>query len=97
MGESEVLPQIVLARVLRAVDGLAAENQIEATLDCVSKMIEENGGRVYLPQVREERAELAGLHGNHAARADHLHEAHRLYTEMGATGHAERLARELGL
>ena len=26
-----------------------------------------------------------------------LREAHRLYTEMGATGHAERLARELGL
>jgi hypothetical protein len=24
-----------------------------------------------------------------------LREAHRLYTEMGATGHAERVAREL--
>jgi hypothetical protein len=26
-----------------------------------------------------------------------LREARRLYTEMGATGHAERLARELGI
>jgi hypothetical protein len=25
-----------------------------------------------------------------------LREAHRLYTEMGATGHAERIAAELG-
>ncbi len=25
-----------------------------------------------------------------------LREAHRLFTEMGATGHAERVARELG-
>ncbi len=30
-----------------------------------------------------------------AARDHHLREAHRLYTEMGARGHAERLAREL--
>ncbi len=27
----------------------------------------------------------------------HLREAHRLYTEMGAKGHAERVGRELGL
>ncbi len=26
-----------------------------------------------------------------------LREAHRLYTEMGAVGHAERVGRELGL
>ena len=26
----------------------------------------------------------------------HLREAHRLYTEMGAVGHAERVGRELG-
>jgi hypothetical protein len=32
-----------------------------------------------------------------AARERELREAHRLYTEMDATGHAERLARELGL
>ncbi len=27
----------------------------------------------------------------------HLSESHRHYTEMGATGHAERVGRELGL
>ncbi len=34
--------------------------------------------------------------GDSVARwAAHLREAHRLYIEMGATGHAERVAREL--
>ena len=33
--------------------------------------------------------------GDDATQERELREAHRLYTEMGATGHAERLAREL--
>ncbi len=41
------------------------------------------------------RAELADLLDDTAARERHLREAHRLFTEMGATGHAERMAREL--
>jgi hypothetical protein len=35
--------------------------------------------------------------GKDSARERELREAHRLYTEMGATGHAQRLARELEL
>ena len=50
---------------------------------------------MYRPQVCEERAELARLRGDEAARARELREALRLYTESGAAGHAERLAREL--
>ena len=50
-----------------------------------------------MPQVHEERAELARLRGDDATRERELREAHRLYTEMGATGHAERLAQKLGL
>ncbi len=41
------------------------------------------------------RSERAHARGDAASRERHLREAHRLYTEMGATGHAERLAREL--
>ena len=41
--------------------------------------------------------ELARLRGDEAARERALRNAHRLYTEMGATGHAERLAKELDL
>jgi hypothetical protein len=44
-----------------------------------------------------ERAELSRLRGDGGASERDLREAHRLFTEMGATGHAERLARELGL
>jgi hypothetical protein len=60
-----------------------------------AELIEEFGARVYRPQICEERAELARLRGGDATYQRHLREAHRLYTEMGATGHAERLAREL--
>jgi len=40
---------------------------------------------------------FTSLRGGTAACERELREAHRLYTEMGATGHAERLAEELGL
>jgi hypothetical protein len=33
--------------------------------------------------------------GDEPGRKRYLREAHRLYTEMSATGHAERVAREL--
>ncbi len=53
--------------------------------------------RIHLPRIGVERAKLARLVGDEAGRERHLREAHRLYTEMGATGHAERVAKELGL
>ncbi len=40
---------------------------------------------------------MAGTLSDANSRELWLREAHRLHTEMGATGHAERLARELGL
>jgi len=91
------LIQIPLARVLRSTGGLAAEREIEAALDRALELVEEGGLRAYVPQVHEERAELARLRGDEPTRDRELREAHRLYTEMGATGHAERLAKELSL
>ncbi len=41
------------------------------------------------------RAKLTALLGDDAGRERELREAQRLYTEMGATGHAERVGREL--
>jgi adenylate cyclase len=89
--------QISLARVLRSADGLAAEREIEAALDRALELVEETGSRVFVPEVHEERAQLARLRGDDATRERELREAHRLYTEIGATGHAKRLAEELGL
>ena len=59
-----------------------------------SALIRQKGARAWAPFVCEERARLAQCLGDAAAER-HLREAHRLFTEMGATGHAERLAREL--
>ncbi len=55
----------------------------------------DTGARVFLPFLCEERAALAALLRDEAGHEHHLHEAHRLYTEMSATGHAQRVGREL--
>jgi hypothetical protein len=52
---------------------------------------------LFLPRIHETHARLAQLRDEAEECRFRLREAHRLYTEMGATGHAERLAKELGL
>ena len=94
-GQSAIAAQIALARALRLADGLESEAPIGAALSRAVRLIEEKGARVYRPQICEERAELARLRGDKTVHARELREAHRLYTETGATGHAERLMREL--
>jgi hypothetical protein len=49
--------------------------------------------RVHLPSLLEVRAALAERRGNPQEARRRLREAHRLYVEMGATGHAATLAR----
>ncbi len=46
-------------------------------------------------ELAEELARWAGPAGDDRSFERELREAHRLYTEIGATGHAERLAQEL--
>ena len=48
------------------------------------------------PHVHVVRAALASARGDESDRARELREAGRLFAEMGARGHAERVARELG-
>ena len=85
-----------LTRVLRLADGAAAAAEIGATLDRTIARIDETGAEVLRPQVHVERAELAHLLGDEAARERELRAAHRLFTEMGATGHAQRVTAALG-
>jgi tetratricopeptide (TPR) repeat protein len=94
---AELEGNLVLARVLVDADNAAAEAAVTEALDRARDRVEEFGARAYAPVVLVERARLASLLRDEDSRAVHLREAHRLYTEMGATGHAERLARELGL
>ena len=89
----ELCASVAKSRILLALgeDG----EEIEATLSRASELIAETGGRSYEPQVRELRARLAQARGDATTAGRELREAHRLYTEIGATAHAERLARVL--
>ena len=83
------------ARAILHARGAFAATEIEAALSDATELIEATNHRLFEPRICLVRAELAAAQGDKAAREGHLREAHRLYTEMGATGHAERVGREL--
>ncbi|MGH7898987.1 MAG: ATP-binding protein, partial [Candidatus Binatia bacterium] len=89
--------QLSLARVLLRTRGRAAKPEIESALEAVGRVAERTGEVRYLPLVLLERAEIAALEGDPALAERARREAHRLFTEMGATGFADDLARTLGL
>jgi adenylate cyclase len=93
---AEVVALLARARSLLAGGDPAGAGEIEECLDAASAIVEESGYRVRAPTVLEERARLARVLGDPQRWERHLREAHRLYSEMGATGHARRLAGELG-
>ena len=78
--------------VRQRAEGLSARPTIEAALECALALVRETGARAFEPHVYLERAELARLAGDEATRRREFGEAHRLFVEMGATGHAERIA-----
>jgi tetratricopeptide (TPR) repeat protein len=89
--------QLTRARVLLRAEGAKASADIRAALGEAQRLVEETGGRSQEPLIHEELAELARLNGDESTHERELREAHRLFTEMGAAGHAERLAKEVGL
>jgi class 3 adenylate cyclase/tetratricopeptide (TPR) repeat protein len=82
----------VLVEALLASQGAAARAEIETTLAQAFAWLDESGAEVLRPRVLEARAALAAALGDEAASARDLAEALRLYREMGAEGHATRLA-----
>jgi adenylate cyclase len=86
---------LTLARVLLASDRRAPQAEIETALDRALQLASTMDAKLVVPMIHVERAELARLSGDDEGREHELRDAHRLYTEMGATGHAERLAGEL--
>jgi tetratricopeptide (TPR) repeat protein len=92
----EALNHLARARVLRRARGADARDEIERALDRALELVEETNGRSIEPQLLEERARLANLLGDSAACERGLRDAQRLYAEIGAGGHAGRLADELG-
>jgi hypothetical protein len=87
---------MLLARIVARARGGTARAEVEQLLEESIAYVEETGARAWLPLIHEARAELERAGGDAAAAERELHEAQRLYAEMGATGHAERVARELG-
>ena len=92
MPVAEVHAQLTRARVLLALDGVAARDAVEASLDHALALVQSTGARSYEPQIDVERARLAGLLGDSAGRLEWLREAQDLFAELGATGCAERVA-----
>jgi class 3 adenylate cyclase/tetratricopeptide (TPR) repeat protein len=87
----EAPPLLARARVRRLSDGARAAAAIAADLQQAMAVVEQTEARAYTPLIHGERAELARLLGDEATYQRELREAHRLFTEMGATGHAQRL------
>ena len=83
-------------RALRAEPSAAAGEEIERCLGRALELVNETEGRAVEPQIIEERARLAQLRGDDATAAAERQRAHALYVAIGATGHAERLAKEIG-
>jgi adenylate cyclase len=92
----EAHAHLALAHVLLARAGVDAKGETESALATCHALLQQAPARAYEPYVHELHAELARLGGDGALRKRELREAHRLFTAIGATGHAERLAKELG-
>jgi hypothetical protein len=97
MPVAEVHAQLAMARVLRTIEGADGSAGIEAALDRALALVQSTEARSYEPQVYVERARLAVLRADASGAQKWLREARRLFIQMGAKGHAERLAKELNL
>ena len=87
--------QLALGRILLRLDSRQARDRAKSALRGVEKLVKETGARVHEPFVQLEWAEYARLAGNASGRNERLREALRLFSKMGATGHAERTTQEL--
>ena len=83
-------PRIVRARVLLATDGRTAAGEIDAQLRQARAALDASGAHIFMPFVREESARLMRIRGDTDSERE-LREAQRLYQQLGATAHAERL------
>ncbi len=76
------------ARVLLRSSGAAVRSEVEGSLAAAQTQVDRSGERIHQPHIHLARGELAAVLGDAAGRARELGEAHRLFTEMGATARA---------
>ncbi len=84
-------------RAILCSEGPAGAAEARRTLAAASELNYETGAHCRSPVVHELSAEIARLLRDDATRARELREARRLFLEMGASEHAARLAREIGV
>jgi len=84
-----------LARALLDSGDHADHPKIEALLARALELAREKEFKGMEPMIHVDLAELARQTGDDERRVREVQEAHRLFTEIGATGHAEALAEEL--
>jgi class 3 adenylate cyclase/tetratricopeptide (TPR) repeat protein len=92
---SEAFACVALARVLLGTAGPSASSDIEAALARALELVRDTESRSLEPMVHLELAELARQNGDEEVGQRELQEAHLLFNEIGAKGHADRLAAEL--
>ena len=92
---NEALAQLALAAALLATDGVLPRAEIESALKRAEHLVAAIEGRALSPRILELRGRLAAAVGDVPSSDRTLREALDLYRTIGATGHAERLAREL--
>jgi len=91
----ETHASLALARVLLGSAGAGAAADVQPLLARALELARQTGAKAFEPLVHVELAELARQNGDEDGHKRELREAHRLFTEIGASGHAERLAGEL--
>jgi putative intracellular protease/amidase len=85
----------ICIRTLLFAGGAEQREAIETALEKMAGIIEWTGGRAFSPFLHELRAQLALVCGDADTCVSERSEAERLWTEMGAHGHIERMAQEL--
>jgi len=86
---------LALAQILLAGETRAPAAEIETALNRAQELVETTGSLSLSPRVLELRGRLAAARGDAKGGAELQLEALELYRTLGATGHAERLARAL--
>ncbi len=92
----EAEAQLSLARALLATNDAVPRAEIESALERAEHLVESIAGRALSPRIVELRGRLAVALADAPASDRLMRQALELYRAIGATGHAERLARELG-
>ena len=94
-GLYEVQARHQLARAILADGSLGMQETAQAELDQALALCDTLGLRAYEPHLHEARAELALAAGDRTAYERAIQTAHRLFIDVGASGHARRLEADL--